>query len=935
MRHRVVTKIKEMSRQEADAVAHMATIRDVIEHLRNQEATGVAGLADPAVNAARIKMIQEEIESKKEHIASLNAKQVALQKSLAVLDAERRTALDEQRSLKNARLTLGSKLKDASVEVQRDEAQLADLGRRKEALTNQMRVKIQTQSIVQQQLVAAEDGVLAHLASLNEVTSVSLGEMNTETETLVTLLTSLVRASEYAVHRAKMASLGIALPEVEGEGPRIQAPEVHDDRTDTMRQINTTSSSASGLAFMPLPYDRRPQPLRTDQKLTAQLAALFAPMKDNPLSNPFFAHRSAPHACVAFVRVEVQRGSTSGEGAFVLLGGSSSFSVGGGGAGTGSAASSVGASTPSRSYARSALATHAPETSVTGASTFVLSSCGVLNLSNALLLYDSDVPLSSSDEEQYTHADDETAHPVLSSLTRFCVDVAHDLLEAYFVDAGGQRVDTPVEVDPEEDDAAAAAAMGALAPEAATEANEPEDPTAAPRRQSMSPKAAQDASSSADSAAAAAAAGAGSVVHGFAPGPRSSLLLSFRPGFRNRFLFNVDTFESASTVPPNSTQGSSVLSAVQHVVGQAVPALSASAPREIMVPGASAAAGGQSVQQQQPVHAVRLTTDTPTARRILHTLDIYFKKRDAAEAAEKAKARAMLAVPSGGSRSRSASVAGTSATSTASAAAASAAASSSGLPLSRSSSNSSIASGPSSSSGGAVLYKKDTSVYLEGSSELLHETHLRTLIKACPARYSLQVWGLVYSMARDGVSRTRFLDTLASLPCALIVFRDMRRAVFGGFASVPFRAAAAQNYYGSGECFVFRVHQPPGTEAPQGPLDPATPPSGSVQLFRWRGADEFFMITGENYLAMGGGSGYAWQVDSSFRFGSSAPCSTFESPGLASARSFEINEMEVWSPILDAAEIEIDGANAQVPQFNAHQVPEQTMENFFSSRKKK
>jgi len=192
---------------------------------------------------------------------------------------------------------------------------------------------------------------------------------------------------------------------------------------------------------------------------------------------------------------------------------------------------------------------------------------------------------------------------------------------------------------------------------------------------------------------------------------------------------------------------------------------------------------------------------------------------------------------------------------------------------------------------------KDTSVYVEGSSELLHGAHLRTLIKACPTRYSLQVWGLVYSMSRDGVSRGRFLETLSTLPCSLIVFRDMKKAVFGGFASAPFNPNPAQGYYGSGECFVFRVHHPAGSAPAGGRVDSDQPPQGSVQVFRWRGADEFFMITGESYLAMGGGSGYAWQVDSAFRYGTSTACTTFESPILAGARNFELNDLEVWAPI--------------------------------------
>ena len=98
------------------------------------------------------------------------------------------------------------------------------------------------------------------------------------------------------------------------------------------------------------------------------------------------------------------------------------------------------------------------------------------------------------------------------------------------------------------------------------------------------------------------------------------------------------------------------------------------------------------------------------------------------------------------------------------------------------------------------------------------------------------------------------------------------------------------------------VHPPAGAGAGAGAA--AAPvveggPVGAVQLFRWRGADDYFMITGDRYIAMGGGSAYAWQVDSDFRYGTTGPCSTFESPTLSSTRSFTLNEMEVWAPLRD------------------------------------
>lgn len=197
---------------------------------------------------------------------------------------------------------------------------------------------------------------------------------------------------------------------------------------------------------------------------------------------------------------------------------------------------------------------------------------------------------------------------------------------------------------------------------------------------------------------------------------------------------------------------------------------------------------------------------------------------------------------------------------------------------------------------------------------------LKTLIKACPTRYSLSVWGLVYSMAQHGVSRNRFLEASSGLPCAIIILKDMKKSVFGGFASQPFNANPSQGYYGSGECFVFRMTKPP----PQKEGIERSKP----EVFRWRGGDDYFMITGDKYFAMGGGGAYAWQLDSNFRYGTSGPCSTFESPMLTETKAFEINEMEMWCPIHDQLDLEISAAHdllhpgpSKLPQASASPPP--------------
>lgn len=223
--------------------------------------------------------------------------------------------------------------------------------------------------------------------------------------------------------------------------------------------------------------------------------------------------------------------------------------------------------------------------------------------------------------------------------------------------------------------------------------------------------------------------------------------------------------------------------------------------------------------------------------------------------------------------------------------------------------------------------------YLEGTSDLLSEAQLNSLVQSCPSRYSLSVWGRVYSMSVHGVSRSRFLEIVAEYPACLVVMKEIAGgSVFGGFASVPFSPDPRRGYYGSGECFVFKVqkqssgaqqesatHGPaekassstlevPGSAAAASSLPGASPRStaavacasaSGVSIYRWCGADEFWMFTGDQCLAMGGGGSYAWSIDTDFRYGHTGRCSTFDSPPLTDPPHFELNEMEVWAPVKD------------------------------------
>ena len=239
------------------------------------------------------------------------------------------------------------------------------------------------------------------------------------------------------------------------------------------------------------------------------------------------------------------------------------------------------------------------------------------------------------------------------------------------------------------------------------------------------------------------------------------------------------------------------------------------------------------------------------------------------------------------------------------------------------------------------LREMSEEVYIEQQSEILPVPFLQRLVQATPARYHLSVWSCVYSMTRDGVSLSSLMAAMDGAEGGLLVMRDMKGAVFGGFVSTAFvsNAQAFNSYYGTGECFVWDVRDKteeerlldqssdelslssaastPSTTPPSSAtsslssasFNTATPSSYSslpsynsnqhVVIYRWSGLNDHFMFTGTDppFIAMGGGGAFAWRIDHLMRHGSSGVCSTFQSPQLTATRDFELLMLEVWSPV--------------------------------------
>ncbi|CAM9932955.1 unnamed protein product [Pylaiella littoralis] len=165
-------------------------------------------------------------------------------------------------------------------------------------------------------------------------------------------------------------------------------------------------------------------------------------------------------------------------------------------------------------------------------------------------------------------------------------------------------------------------------------------------------------------------------------------------------------------------------------------------------------------------------------------------------------------------------------------------------------------------------------VVLDQPSKILTASRLRRLAEAVPLGQAMKTWRLGYSIARDGASLWTLLQNCRGRGPCLIVVEDSWGYVFGGFVAGSIKES--QDYYGTGESFVYSFHP-------------------TFKAHRWTGANDYFCISSDSWLAMGGGGGgFAFQIDDELDAGESNPSDTFGNPRLSSNEFFRCLQVEVW-----------------------------------------
>eukprot|EP01128_Nolandella_sp_AFSM9_P004964 TRINITY_DN2344_c0_g1_i1.p1 TRINITY_DN2344_c0_g1~~TRINITY_DN2344_c0_g1_i1.p1 ORF type:complete len:1140 (+),score=204.21 TRINITY_DN2344_c0_g1_i1:31-3420(+) len=164
---------------------------------------------------------------------------------------------------------------------------------------------------------------------------------------------------------------------------------------------------------------------------------------------------------------------------------------------------------------------------------------------------------------------------------------------------------------------------------------------------------------------------------------------------------------------------------------------------------------------------------------------------------------------------------------------------------------------------------------LNQTSFIFDEAAFKKLRGALPPLLQDKNWDRLFTTYLDGTSMTTLYSRLKGETSTIIIVKDSRGHVFGGFASEEWTPNVG--FKGTGQCFVFSL-------------------SPSFARYGWTGANELFMLAKQEYIAMGGGTNgrYAFYLDGGMGWGTSGTSNTFLNRQLSSEEHFQCVSVEVW-----------------------------------------
>jgi hypothetical protein len=109
-------------------------------------------------------------------------------------------------------------------------------------------------------------------------------------------------------------------------------------------------------------------------------------------------------------------------------------------------------------------------------------------------------------------------------------------------------------------------------------------------------------------------------------------------------------------------------------------------------------------------------------------------------------------------------------------------------------------------------------------SEILTEERLILLGSKVSPLMRMKEWDVIFGINKDGISFRTFFSNAQKFNPTIILVKDTRGVVFGGFASERWHPSS--HFYGTGESFLFTFKH-----------------KGNISIYRWTGANELILYS--------------------------------------------------------------------------------------------
>lgn len=171
---------------------------------------------------------------------------------------------------------------------------------------------------------------------------------------------------------------------------------------------------------------------------------------------------------------------------------------------------------------------------------------------------------------------------------------------------------------------------------------------------------------------------------------------------------------------------------------------------------------------------------------------------------------------------------------------------------------------------------------MEDTSDIITNKEAHYINKYIPSYLKGNMWQLYYSKTRDGTSYRTLMRQCSDKGPVVLLVRDVRGNIFGGFYSTDFRHA--NQYVGTGESFLFKFE------------------GGDYCLKHWKatGKNSWFCRCDSEGIYMGSEPYSGLFIDNTVTNGSTHACQTYDNTQLSYSDKFRVHKLEIWGFDIEA-----------------------------------